>query len=121
MCVIETQPAICHWHPSTGRVTAPVAVSITEAILDVEIYERLQKVGFDTASQADNEHRSLEEYISGTDFKTPQWGELDYFLLPVKALRLHIFSSSVPRNQENCGSYLRPVLQNRQKRKHTHL
>lgn len=66
-----------------------VAVTITETILDFEINERLLKNGFNTQLQINSQLSNLEKSIEENDFKAPQWGELEYFLLPVKSFRLH--------------------------------
>lgn len=66
-----------------------IAVTITEVILDFEINERLLKNGFNTQLQIKSQLSNLEKYIEENDFKAPQWGELEYFLLPVKSFRLH--------------------------------
>ena len=67
-----------------------VASAITEAILDSVIYKRLADAGFDITSQIENQYRSLERHIKSEDFAAPKWGELEYYLLPVKALGLHL-------------------------------
>lgn len=66
-----------------------VAVTITETILGFEINERLLKNGFNTQLQINSQLSNLEKSIEENDFKAPQWGELEYFLLPVKSFRLH--------------------------------
>lgn len=67
-----------------------VAVNITETILDIEINERLIRSGFNTKSRINSQLHELENYIEGADFEAPQWGELDYYRLPLKAFRFHI-------------------------------
>jgi len=63
-----------------------VAEAITDAILGVEIERRLREMGMDTESKTKRQIAKLERYIGRTDFEDPQWGEIDYFLLPIKAL-----------------------------------
>jgi len=70
-----------------------VAGAITEAILDSVIYKRLADAGFDITSQIENQYRSLERRIKSEDFTAPKWGDLEYYLIPVKALRLHLLIS----------------------------
>ncbi len=67
-----------------------VAVTITEVILDMEINERLSTNGFDTKPRINSQLRDLEKHVRSTDFVAPKWGELEYFLLPVKAFRFHM-------------------------------
>lgn len=69
-----------------------VAVTITETILDFEINERLLRNGFNTQLQINTQLSNLEHHIEERDFKAPQWGDLEYFLLPVKSFRLHILA-----------------------------
>lgn len=69
-----------------------VAVNITETILDIQINERLIESGFNTKLRINKQLNELEKYIEGTDFKAPKWGELDYYRLPLKALKFHIIA-----------------------------
>jgi hypothetical protein len=76
--------------PLNWEVYRVVAGAITEAILDSVIYKRLADAGFDITSKIENQYRSLEMHIKSEDFAAPEWGELEYYLLPVKALGLHL-------------------------------
>lgn len=67
-----------------------VAGAITEAILDSVIYKRLADAGFDITSKIETQYCSLERRIKSEDFVAPKWGEPEYYLLPVKALGLHL-------------------------------
>jgi hypothetical protein len=68
-----------------------IAEAITDAILGVEIERRLQEMGMDTQSRTKQQIAKLEKmYIGRTDFREPQWGELDYFLLPIKVLTVQL-------------------------------
>lgn len=75
-----------------------VAVNITETILDIEINERLTKSGFNTKLRINKQLGELEKYIQGADFKAPKWGELDYYRLPLKALKFHIIAPEESAN-----------------------
>lgn len=69
-----------------------VAVNITETILNIQINERLIKSGFNTKLRINKQLNELEKYIEGADFKAPKWGELDYYRLPLKALKFHVIA-----------------------------
>jgi len=75
-----------------------VAVNITETILDIEINERLIKSGFNTKLRINRQLSELEKYIQGADFKAPKWGELDYYRLPLKALKYYIIAPDESAN-----------------------
>jgi len=67
-----------------------IAEAITDAILGIEIERRLQEMGMDTRSRTKQQIIKLGRCIGRTSFKEPQWGELDYFLLPIKALTVQL-------------------------------
>ncbi len=67
-----------------------IAEAITDAVLGVEIERRLREIGMDTRSRTKQQIIKLESCIGRTDFEKPQWGELDYFLLPIKALTVQL-------------------------------